>query len=110
MFNSATAVGSHSAAEAAFGASGGNGNLASATGDYAHAFAGVPNGIGSEDVPSGDSNTATAQGFQAFAWASYDGSSNNVANAIGDNTYVVTPVADSGDGTDFWADLWHLFS
>lgn len=110
LFNSATAVGHYSSAEAAFGASGGNGNVASATGDYSIANAGAPNGIGSETLPSGDFNTATAQGSHTLAWASYDGSSNNVASAIGDNAMDISPDASSGDATDWWADLWHMFS
>lgn len=115
FFNSATAVGTYSAAEAAFANGGGTGNVASATGDYAQAYAGVPNSF---VLPSGDYNMATAQGLQTFAYASPDGSSNNVASAIGDHTTDLVPSAGSsaadtdlfGDsaGTDFWSDLWHV--
>ena len=107
LFNSATASGYYSIAESALGASGGNGNVATATGDFSMALAGSPNSVG---VASGDFNTATAQGAHTFAVASLDGSSNNVANAIGDNAVDSSTGTGSGDATDFWSDLWHLFS
>lgn len=107
LFNSATASGTYSVAEAALGASGGNGNVATSTGDFAQAYAGSPQIVG---VASGDFNSATAQGTHTFALASFDGSSNNVASAVGDNATDISPDAGSGAGTDWWGDLWHLFS
>lgn len=113
-FNYASAVGDHASALAAWG----NGNVATATGDYAVASAGASVVPG---VYDSHFNTATAEGLHAIAYAGWDGSSNNEASAIGD--YVQDYAPDGGPwsadadanllgdgGTDFWADLWNLFS
>lgn len=115
-FNYASAVGDHASALAAWG----NGNVATATGDYAVASAGASVVPG---VYDSHFNTATAEGLHAIAYAGWDGSSSNVASAIGDNVQDYAPdgnpfnPADAGTdlfgdstGTDFWSDLWQLIS
>ncbi|QZA07531.1 hypothetical protein K3U94_21825 [Mycolicibacter heraklionensis] len=105
-FNYASAVGDHSSAAAAWG----NGNVATATGDYAVASAGASVVAG---VYDSHYNTATAEGLHAIAYSGWDGSSNNTASAIGDYIQDYSPEGNPfnpGDATDFWADLWHLFS
>ena len=84
--------------------------MAAATGDHAVASAGASAALG---VYDSNSNTATAEGLYAIAYSGWDGSSNNVASAIGDNVQDYSPEGNPynpGDATDFWADLWHLFS
>jgi hypothetical protein len=97
-FNSATAVGEHSTAGAGgvFGA--GSFNVASATGYDAQAYAGYASG----EFAGGSSNTATAEGTLAVATAGADGSSNNVASAIGDFSHDAVPAAASAAATDNW--------
>jgi hypothetical protein len=116
-FNYASALGDHASASAAWG----NGNVATATGDYAVASAGASVVPG---VYDSHFNTATAEGLHAIAYAGWDGSSNNVASALGDNIHDFAPdgspfnpadadfnlLGDAGSGGDFWADLWGLFS
>ncbi|WIM88138.1 hypothetical protein PT015_01015 [Candidatus Mycobacterium wuenschmannii] len=88
-FNTATVVGSHSSAEAAWG-SGGSFNTATVTGNMSTAYAGVPNG----GYPTtGSFNIATAEGYQAHAAAGLDGSSGNTADASGDLVTSVSPSA-----------------
>ncbi|RAU98186.1 hypothetical protein [Mycolicibacter senuensis] len=116
-FNYASALGDHASASAAWG----NGNVATATGDYAVANAGASVVPG---VYDSHFNTATAEGLHAIAYAGWDGSSNNVASALGDNIQDYAPdvtpsgpadadldlLGDTGSGGDFWTDLWGLFS
>jgi len=116
-FNYASALGDHASASAAWG----NGNVATATGDYAVAHAGASVVPG---VYDSHFNTATAEGLHAIAYAGWDGSSNNVASALGDYVQDYAPdgtpfgsadagldlLGDSGSGGDFWTDLWGLFN
>jgi hypothetical protein len=83
-FDSATATGTWSSAQAAWG----SGNTAVANGDYAVAQAGAGDGTAIYDS---NFNTATAEGSHAIALAGWDSSSNNTASAIGDNVHVYDP-------------------
>ncbi|UMB68124.1 hypothetical protein [Mycobacterium paraterrae] len=83
-FNFASATGLWSSAAAAWG----SGNTAVANGDYAVAQAGAGDGTAIYDS---NLNTATAEGSHAIALAGWDGSSNHVANAVGDNVHVYDP-------------------
>lgn len=113
-FNTATVTGENSAAYAGWvNGITANGNVASVTGDFSTAYAGVPNG----GIAGGSFNSSTVEGAHSFATTGLDGSSGNVASAIGDYTTDVVPATGAADtdllgdgGTDFWADLWHLFS
>lgn len=107
--NYASALGDHASAVAAWG----NGNMATATGDYAVAHSGASVVAG---VYDSHFNTATAEGFQAIAYAGWDGSSSNVASAIGDGVIDYAPdgnpfnPSEAGSdlfNTDFWTDLWN---
>lgn len=98
-FNSATAEGQYSIAGAGGQLGSGSFNTASASGFAATAYAGYTAG-----QPGADSyNTATAEGTMAHATAGGDGTSNNVASAIGDYTsdsvhggYGASAAADNG--------------
>jgi hypothetical protein len=99
-FNYASATGDHASAIAAWG----NGNIATADGDNAFSQAGASVVSG---VYDSNFNTATAEGSHALAMAGWDGTSNHVANALGDNVQVFDPTGNpfnplSGAATDSW--------
>ncbi len=109
-FNYAWAVGDHASASAVYG----DGNVASAVGDYAVASAGASVQLG---VYDSNFNTATAEGAHAVAYAGWDGSSDNVASALGDYALDFAPQGQAWSGAagadllgDFWSGLWSLFS
>lgn len=103
-FNTATVVGENSAAYAGWvNGITANGNVARVTGDFSSAYAGVPNG----GIAGGSFNTSIVEGAHSHATTGLDGSSNNVASAIGDETTAVSPAAAPGDATDWWTGLWN---
>jgi hypothetical protein len=98
-FNTATAEGEHATAGTGGFLGSGSFNTATASGFGASAYAGY-----ATSTVGGSNNTATAEGTLALANAGGDGSSNNVANAIGDHVISYVPSTGAAASTDLLSD------